>query len=282
MSHSKTIDLHSHTTHSDGQLTPTELVMRAQQMQVDVLAITDHDTVSGVEEARAYAANSSPRVSIVAGVEISTIWHGFDIHILGLDVDHQDQHFLQLLQQQQQTREQRAQQICDKLEQAGMPDVLKKAKSIANGAQLSRSHIARAMVSLSYVTNAQSAFKKYLGKGKRAHVKADWIDLGQAITWIHDAGGRAVIAHPQHYDMNTKWLRRLVSDFVDSHGDGIEVSHPNIAPTQRQLLLEIAQQHNLLGSAGSDFHAPSRWTELGRRLAIPDTITPVWHDWTFA
>lgn len=275
------IDLHCHSTCSDGALTPIELVQRAQQMQVDVLAITDHDTISGVETAVDYTKNNNIKLDIIAGVELSTAWGGFDIHIVGLQVDVQDPIFLQRLEGQLLERDHRAAKICEKLNKCGHEGIYKLALDIADGAQISRNHIARALVQKSICTNPQQAFSKYLGKNKKAHVTPKWISIQEAITWIHEAGGQAVLAHPGHYDMTTKWLRRLVADFAQSGGDAMEITHPNMASDKKKLLQEILSENSLLASAGSDFHFPSRFTELGRRLVIPESITPVWHDWLF-
>ncbi|MCV2883863.1 PHP domain-containing protein [Aestuariibacter sp. AA17] len=281
------IDLHSHTYYSDGLLSPKELIQRALNMQVDVLAITDHDTISGIAEARDAVKESTkpgkpPRLEIIAGVEISTSWHNFDIHILGLNVDINDQTFLSRLAEQSQRRDERALQINEKLEKAGVHGVLDKAQKLAGKGQITRAHFARAMVELQAVKDADSAFKKYLGKGKRAHVKPKWISIEEAISWIHDAGGQAVLAHPGHYDMTTKWLRRLVAQFAEAKGDGMEVIHSHLSPVKRQLLIDLTKEHSLLASSGSDFHFPNRWTELGKNLSLPKNVTPVWSDWTFA
>ena len=137
------------------------------------------------------------------------------------------------------------------------------------------------MVYLGYVKDPDAAFKKYLGKGKRAHVKPQWIDIPEAISWIHQAGGKAVLAHPGHYDMTTKWLRRLLAEFAQAGGDGMEVIHSHLSPDRKKLFTLFAQEYKLKASAGSDFHFPNRWTELGRNLKIPDELEPVWQDWDF-
>lgn len=273
------IDLHSHTHYSDGQLSPKELLDRAHNMQVDVLAITDHDTVAGVEEAREYQATLKRNLQIIAGVEISTSWHNFDIHILGLNVDHNDPQFLERLGQQSERRDHRAERINEKLEKAGVTGVLEQARKFSGLGQITRAHFARAMVMLGYVKDAEAAFKKYLGKGKRAHVKPQWIPVGEAVEWIHQAGGKAVLAHPGHYDMTTKWLRRLLNEFAESGGDGMEVIHSHLSPERKKLFTLFAQEYKLEASAGSDFHFPNRWSELGRNLLLPDELVPVWQDW---
>ena len=273
------IDLHSHTWYSDGQLSPEELILRAHNMQVDVLAITDHDTVAALDEAEAFQATQKRPLTIIAGIELSTSWHGFDIHVLGLKVNRNDQQFRQRLKEQEAARKMRAEAIAAKLTKCGLHGVYEKALALAGKGQITRAHFGRAMVEMGYVDSFEAAFKKYLGKGKRAHVAPKWITIEQAVNWIHDAGGKAVLAHPGHYDMTAKWLRRLLMQFAAAGGNGMEVCHPNLAPDRRRQLAIYAEEYQLQASAGSDFHGPGRWTELGRHLTIPEQLTPVWQDW---
>ncbi len=270
------IDLHSHTKFSDGLLTVEELLFRAQQMQVDVLAITDHDCVDAIEPAQQFIQQHKLKLRLVSGVEISTKWHGFEIHILGLGLDHLCPTLLARLQTQLGKREARALKIDAKLEKIGIHGVLKEAQLSVPNRCISRAHLAHVLVKRGLVANHQQAFTQYLGAKKKAFVVPDWIGIDEAITWIHEAGGYAVIAHPFHYDMTTKWLRRLADEFKQYGGDGMEVQYPNLPLKKHQLMIEIANENGLLGSAGSDFHGPSKWTELGRRLNLPDSIKPIW------
>lgn len=279
------IDLHSHTHYSDGKLSVKELLLRALQMQVDVLAITDHDTVAAIEPALNLLQNdvafSKAKLKLISGCEISTWWHGFEIHILGLNVNHQCSDFIDRLNTQLARREQRAQKISDKLAKLGHSAIFEDANKLLaqkseGHACISRMHIARVLVNRGICNNFEQAFRQYLGKNKKAYVKPNWIDIQTAVKWIHDAGGKAVIAHPFRYDMTTKWLRRLVKEFQLAGGDGLEVQHPNLDLKRHKLMLEIATDNNLAVSAGSDFHAPGKWTELGRRLSLPESHTPIW------
>jgi predicted metal-dependent phosphoesterase TrpH len=270
------IDLHSHTHYSDGKLTVPELMLRAQQMQVDALAITDHDCVDAIAPALAFLAEHKHKMQLVSGTEISTNWHGFEIHILGLDVDHTDPLFLSRLQSQLDKRLKRAQKISQKLAKIGHDDVLEDALKLVHTGCISRAHIAQVLVNRGVVSHLQQAFTQFLGKNKKAYVTSNWIEIDEAIQWIHDAGGKAVIAHPFHYDMTSKWLRRLAQEFAQWGGEGMEVQHPNLAKKKQDLMVDIALEAGLAGSAGSDFHAPSKWTELGRRMIIPEALVPVW------
>lgn len=275
------IDLHSHTFYSDGQLSPKELIDRAHNMQVDVLAITDHDTVGGIPEALKYQAEQKRKLHILPGVEISTSWHNFDIHILGLQVNHTDEIFLERLTQQSQRRDERAQKMSDKLSRVGIENVFEDAKALAGIGQITRAHFARVLVERGEAKDFDAVFKKFLGKGKKAHVKPEWITMAEAIEWIQEAGGKAVLAHPGHYDLTTKWLKRLVAEFANAGGNGMEVTHSHLSPEKKKLLAELAEEHKLCASAGSDFHYPNRWTELGKNLKLPAQLVPIWQGWKF-
>jgi predicted metal-dependent phosphoesterase TrpH len=274
------IDLHTHTHYSDGHLSPEELVMRAHQMQVDVLAITDHDTTQALVEARTYQHTQKRPLQIISGIEITTRWHGFDIHILGLNFDEQHPSLAARLAEQEQTRVDRAQQMCDKLAKCGIKGVFDEAMKRVGQGQITRAHIAQVLLDRGEVSSFQGAFTRYIGKDKRAYVNAKWIDVKTAIEWIHEAGGVAAIAHPASYDMKAKWLRKLLSDFSGWGGDGMEVTHPNMQSTKKALLAKLAVEYNLKAVVGSDFHFPSRWTELGKRLDISAELTPIWSNWS--
>ena len=273
------IDLHSHTTFSDGQLSPTELVQRAHTMQVDVLAITDHDTTAGLHEAHDAQRQHARQLHIVDGVEISTAWHSFDIHIVGLQVDVNHPVLTAFLSAQASRRNARALKIAEKLERCGFEGVYEKAKANAGIGQITRAHFARVLVSDYGVSSMDTVFKKYLGKGKRAAVKAQWPGIAEAVDIIQQAGGQAVLAHPAHYDMTAKWLRRLVDDFSQAGGDAIECASVAVGKQKQMLIDELALSNNLKVSTGSDFHFPSRWTELGRSATPSPSLTRIWDGW---
>lgn len=276
------IDLHSHTYYSDGALSPKELIDRAHNMQLDVLAITDHDTTAALPEALDYQATQKRPLQIIPGIEFSTRWHGFDIHILGLNVDHHNEVFQQRIARQGERRDLRARQMAEKLAKAGIEDVYEQARILAGPGQLTRSHFARVLVKRQVVKDFEQAFKRYLGKGKRAFVTPAWPEIHEAIEWINQAGGEAVLAHPARYDMTSKWLKRLLNDFAQAGGQGMEVSHPQLAADTRKLLGSYAKYYGLRASAGSDFHFPGRWTELGKNLSLADDLVPIWQHWNLA
>lgn len=269
-------DLHSHTTCSDGSLTPSELVLRADVKNVDVLAITDHDSVAAIEVAQSEILQKNYGLKLVSGVEISTKWHGFDIHIVGLCIDHQSNELRAFLEKQREKRRSRALKIGEKLEKKGLNGVYELACEYAAGESVSRSHFAKAMLHLGYVSNFDNAFKKYLGKGKQAYVAPDWCEIEEAVHIIKSSGGISAIAHPVRYDLSNKWLRKLITQFAAAGGDALEVGLVQMNPDQKKFIASLAQEHNLYSSQGSDFHHESRWTELGRNLSLTESCKPVW------
>jgi len=273
------IDLHSHTKCSDGHLSPKELILRASTFQLDALAITDHDTVAGLSIAKDYIKEQNIALQLVNGIEFSTLWQNFEIHIVGLNIDPSSEPLSELIEQQQHARETRATMMSEKLQKCGFDDMLAKAKLLAGDGSITRAHFARVLHQEGRIATMQKAFDKYIGKGKRAYVKPMWCDIAEAVNVIHQAGGVAVIAHPMRYDMTTKWLRRLLVDFKKASGDGMEIALPQMNQEQRRLMLTLCLEYDLYASCGSDFHFPSRWSELGRNLTLPETCKPIWQLW---
>ncbi len=272
-------DLHSHTTASDGRLTPQELVRRAVDMRVDILAITDHDTVAGLHEAHTVIEQEALPITLINGIEISTVWQNFDIHIVGLNIDPQNPTLVAFIEQQVERRLERAKEIGARLEKNKMPGAFEGAAKLAGDASITRAHFARWIVEQGYAKTMQAVFKKFLTRGNPGYVPPNWCTIADAIDVIHAAGGKAVIAHPGRYNMTAKWLKRLIQHFIEVGGDGMEVSQPQQSPQERRTLGDYAIQFNLLASQGSDFHYQSPWTELGRNLWLPKDVPAIWHDW---
>ncbi|WP_160055896.1 RNase RNM [Shewanella litoralis] len=269
-------DLHSHTTASDGQLTPTQLISRAIEKGVEMFAITDHDTVGGLAEAHiANLAHATP-LKLINGCEISTRWNSFDIHIVGLNVDITHTGLLDFLTQQRELREVRAQEIGERLAKAGIEGAYEGAKAIAGDAALSRGHYARWLADNGHATDMPSVFKKYLARGKTGYVPNNWGDMASAIEHIHQAGGLAVLAHPSGYKLSAKWLKRLVREYAEAGGDAMEVILGQQTLDDRNNLIALSKLNNLLASVGSDFHFPSNWIELGKNLYQPQGVEWVW------
>ncbi|MBE2896543.1 PHP domain-containing protein [Pasteurellaceae bacterium HPA106] len=266
-------DLHCHSNASDGVLSPADVVARAADQGVKVLALCDHDTIAGMDEA--FNAAKAHDIQLITGVEISTLWQNRGIHIVGLNfaVNHPD--MTALLVEQARLREARAIQIGEKLAKCGLPNAYEGAKQLAGG-EVTRAHYARLLVQSGKVKNETQAFKRYLGQGKSAYVNANWCSMAEAIEVIQRAGGLAVCAHPLRYPLTRKWLLRLLDDFKAVGGDAVEVAHSGQSPEQRHQLGSIVQTMGLLASAGSDFHFPCGWVELGKNLWLPENVTPIW------
>ncbi|MCL9782022.1 PHP domain-containing protein [Vibrio sp. S4M6] len=274
------IDLHSHTTASDGQLPPSALIDRAIEFGIEVIAITDHDTFEGLACAHRHVENNQLPIRVINGIEISTVWQNKDIHIVGLNVDPQCKQLNQLIEEQKARRVSRAELIAERLQKAtGESDVLSQVKNIAQDAPVTRAHFARWLVEQGHAKSMQQVFKKFLTRNNPGYVPPSWCSMGEAISAIHAAGGQAVLAHPGRYKLTTKWVKRLIQAFVEQSGDAMEVAQPQQAPQERRNLADYAIQYNLLASQGSDFHYPSPWMELGRNLWLPSGVEPVWKDW---
>lgn len=272
-------DLHSHTQASDGLLSPEELVHRAVAMRVGTLAITDHDSTSAIPAARAEIQRADLDLTLINGVEISTLWENHEIHIVGLNIDIAHPAMVTLLEEQKARRQQRAMQIGERLEKANVPGAWEGALRLANGGAVTRSHFARFLVESGKANDVAGVFKKYLARGKTGYVPPQWCTIEQAIDVIHHSGGKAVVAHPGRYDLSAKWLKRLLAHFAEQGGDAMEVAQCQQAPNERTQLAAYAQQFSLMASQGSDFHQPCPWIELGRKLWLPAGVEAVWQLW---
>lgn len=272
-------DLHSHTQASDGLLSPEELVHRAVEMRVGTLAITDHDSTAAIPAAQAEILRAGLDLTLINGVEISTLWENHEIHIVGLNIDIEHPAMVTLLEEQKARRQQRAMQIGERLEKAHVPGAWEGALRLANGGAVTRGHFARFLVESGKASDVAGVFKKYLARGKTGYVPPQWCTIKQAIDVIHHSGGKAVVAHPGRYDLSAKWLKRLLAHFAEQGGDAMEVAQCQQAPNERTQLAAYAQQFGLMASQGSDFHQPCPWIELGRKLWLPAGGEGVWQLW---
>lgn len=271
-------DLHCHSTASDGVISPAAVIERAAAQGVDVLALTDHDVTAGLAEARQAALRND--ITLINGVEISVTWQNQLLHIVGLGFDEANPQLQQGLQRLRNIRESRADEIALKLQGLGIQGANDGARRLAAGSIVSRSHFARFLVEQGKVSGFQQAFDRYLKKGKPAYVACQWASLEEVVSWINEAGGQAVIAHPARYRLSLTKLRALLVDFIAVGGRGIEVACSSHNPAEKAKMADLACHYELLASAGSDFHEPDRgWAELGRCTALPGHVTPIWHDW---
>jgi len=260
-------------------LKPEELVARAAANGVEILALTDHDGVSGLAEARAKA--ESEGVRFVDGVEISVTWEGTTVHIVGLQIDPEAPVLRSGLESIREGRARRAEKMGEALEAAGIPDSLAGAKTYAdNPSLISRSHFARHLVKTGRAPDVKSVFQRYLVKGKPGFVPHQWASLADAVSWIRASGGIAVVAHPGRYNFSKPELHAFLAQFRDCGGVGIEVVTGSHSPEQYLEFARIAREFGLAASRGSDYHGKGESrTDLGALPQLPGDLKPVWHDW---
>lgn len=272
-------DLHSHSSRSDGLLSPSELVRRAAARGVDVLALTDHDELAGIAEARDTALDCG--VALVAGCELSVTWQATTIHVVALGIDVDDAALCEGLAGIRAGRDARARRIAESLAEVGIPGAFEGARKYVTSERLiSRTHFARYLVEAGYAVDVHDVFRHYLTPGKPGYVPHQWAGLSQALDWIHGASGQAVLAHPARYRLTPGELRRLLGEFHELSGDGLEVMSPQNTPTQVAELATLARVFGLLASTGSDFHGPreSR-VDVGGLEPLPAGTAPIWSVW---
>lgn len=268
-------DLHTHSTASDGALAPAELVAAAADAGVGQLALTDHDTTSGLAEA---AEAARGRLQLVSGVEISVTWKKHLLHIVGLGVDPASEELAMGLDNLQHQRRVRAREISDRLARHGLAEAEAGARRLAGGREPGRTHFARWLVAQGAAKNFQAAFKRWLKPGRPGHVSTQWAELEAACGWITAAGGIAVLAHPARYRLTRSRMTALLEAFRCAGGRGLEVVRAGADPAEIRQLGEWAVRFDLAGSAGSDFHEPGRaWQRLGGLANLPSRVRPVWH-----
>ena len=271
-------DLHTHTTASDGELSPKELVIKAKANGVDVLAITDHDTTEGIAEAEIEACKQNIR--LLPGIELSVSWMDKNFHIVGLGIDPDNEKLKISLTETKELRQQRAIEIGKKLEKIGVTNAYYEAKELAGTHTLTRSHFARVLINQGFAKDSREVFKKYLIHNKPGFVKTNWLEMASGIQLIKDSGGEAILAHPMRYNITASWLRRFLVAFKEAGGIGIEVVTGSSNTDEIATTAAYARRFELSGSAGSDYHGfDNTWVKLGQLAAMPESVTPVWEKW---
>jgi 3',5'-nucleoside bisphosphate phosphatase len=272
-------DLHCHSTCSDGLLSPTDVVRRAAARGVDVLALTDHDELAGLAEAREAARDIG--IGFVPGSELSVTWRDTTLHVVGLGVDSDNEALADGLDNVRRGRDVRARRIGDALADAGIPDAFEGALTYVTSARLvSRTHFARFLIEAGHARDMKDVFRRYLSKGNPGYVAHAWPTLDEAVTWIHGAGGRAVIAHPGRYKIDRGARRELFAEFRDLGGDAIEIISPSHDAAQYREFAELARTFGLRGSCGTDFHGEGEsHVDFGDLPPLPLRVEPVWQDW---
>ncbi len=277
-------DLHCHSSISDGTLSPAEVVRRAAERGVRVIALTDHDDTDGLEEARAAAAERG--MTFINGVEISVTWRTHTVHVVGLGIDPAYPLLAEGLRGVRSGRGARAERMAEALAKAGIGDTLQGAYRYAgNPNMIGRTHFARYLVEAGYFKDVRSVFGHYLANGKTGYVPHQWAALGDAVGWICGSGGVAVLAHPGRYmvgrkKMGKKTMRELLAEFTACGGQAIEVVSGSHTPEQHAEFARYAAEFNLLCSCGSDFHGPDEsYRDMGRLPDFPLGCKPVWQLW---
>ena len=270
------IDLHMHSTASDGTLSPTELMRFAAECGCNTVALTDHDTAAGVSEARSEAHRLGIR--FIAGIEVSSLWGGRSIHVVGLGIDDTNPVLTRKVREFEVSRTRRAAQIAEKLAALGIAGMLEKATAFAeNKLNVSRVHFALALLEAGAVKNQQEAFDRYLGDGKPAYIMAPWPTVAEAVDLIHTAGGIAVMAHPGRYHFKNDWtVDELMKDFAAAGGEAVEVISGSQQPDFTPRCLAWAREYKLLVSTGSDFHSKTGTRPMpGTQGQLPAGYTSV-------
>jgi len=253
-----------HSRASDGTLAPAEVMQRAHDAGVELIALTDHDTLEGLSEAR--TAAHALGMTFINGVELTADWRGRVVHLVGLNFDAGAPQFEHYMQHLMTLRDDRAREIARKLEKRGLgSNLYEAAREQAGDTQIGRPHFAKALMALGKVSSMQEAFDAYLGQGTIGDVKATWPSYVEAIELITAAGGVVVLAHPTKYNFTFTKIRELMTDLLAAGAIGLEVSFPGVTPGHQHELIKLAHQRECYVSAGSDFHSPDqRWTSLGR------------------
>lgn len=273
------VDLHSHSSRSDGVLPPAQVAARAHAQGVDWWALCDHDETSGLAEA-AQAARALG-LGFIPGVEISVTFCERTVHILGLNIDPDQPDLAEGLADIRRSRFERAAEIAERLSACGIEGTYEGAlRQVDNPDLVGRVHFARHLLEQGHCKSLQQAFDRYLGEGKRAFVPIRWVALESAVAWIRAAGGKAVIAHPGRYRYTPQQFGAFFDAFRSLGGIGIEVVSSGHTPAQCTRYAQVARSYGFEASRGSDFHVPGiPRTELGRVAPLPDDLTPVWRDW---
>jgi len=272
------IDLHCHSTASDGALSPATVVARAHERGVRVLALTDHDTIEGLPEAQQRAAELG--LQLVNGIELSCTWGGATIHVLGYGFALDAPAIEAAVQSLHIGRWARAEEIDRRLARVGFTGCLQGARAVQqelgdSGNAPARPHFAEYLVRAGFVADRAEAFRKWLGAGKLGDVKQHWPSLAEVLATLRAADAWISLAHPAQYDFTRSKRRRLVGEFVSGGGHAIEVVNGLQPAEQVGTLAILAREFGMLVSAGSDFHAPGDWSELGMYRPVPDDLPPL-------
>jgi hypothetical protein len=254
---------------------PSEVVRLADEAGCDLFALTDHDTTDGLNEARQTADKLS--VDLVSGVEISAFWRNMTIHIIGLDIDINNDILQAGLVHNQQLRKERAEKIALGLWRAGIKDALEKTQALSKTDMLTRTHFAQMLIGEGYCKDMKSVFRRYLTGKKPGGIRVEWKNIDEVVGWIHAAGGQAVLAHPFRYRMTNTKVKNMFLNFKEVFGDGVEVVTATSTDEEITLSNLWAKEYKLLSSCGSDYHGwPNQRIQIGYLRDLPNLDNAIW------
>ena len=269
------VDLHNHSYYSDGVFSPSEVVKLADEANCDLFALTDHDTTDGLNEARQTADKLS--VDLVSGVEISAFWRNMTIHIIGLDIDINNDILQAGLVHNQQLRKERAEKIALGLWRAGIKDALEKTQALSKTDMLTRTHFAQMLIGEGYCKDMKSVFRRYLTGKKPGGIRVEWKNIDEVVGWIHAAGGQAVLAHPFRYRMTNTKVKNMFLNFKEVFGDGVEVVTATSTDEEISLSNQWAEEYKLSSSCGSDYHGwKNQRIQIGSLKDLPNLDNAIW------
>ena len=273
------VDLHTHSTRSDGRFSPTELVDLAVEQGISLFALTDHDTLDGIVEASQRAVEHG--LSFIHGVELSTQWEGVPLHMVALNFSLDNAALQSIVNENQAIRLDRARRIADLLVKQGLPDLFDEAVALAGESQLGRPHFATLLVEKGFVKDANKAFDRYLGNKKLGQLRDVWPELEDVLTALAGQNIELILAHPKRYPLTVTKLKRLLGDFKKWGGTGIEVVSGNERPDSVRLLERLSREFDLKASVGSDYHGPfGPWMQVGKFTQIHESeVDLVWKTW---
>uniref|UniRef100_A6W0S0 PHP domain protein n=1 Tax=Marinomonas sp. (strain MWYL1) TaxID=400668 RepID=A6W0S0_MARMS len=273
------VDLHTHSTRSDGRFSPAELVDLAVEQGVSLFALTDHDTLDGIVEASQRAVEHG--LSFIHGVELSTQWEGVPLHMVALNFSLDNAALQSIVNENQAIRLDRARRIADLLVKQGLPDLFDEAVALAGESQLGRPHFATLLVEKGFVKDANKAFDRYLGNKKLGQLRDVWPELEDVLTALAGQNIELILAHPKRYPLTVTKLKRLLGDFKKWGGTGIEVVSGNERPDSVRLLERLSREFDLKASVGSDYHGPfGPWMQVGKFTQIHESeVDLVWKTW---
>ena len=272
------IDLHTHSNKSDGELSPYDLVTKASDKGIQMLALTDHDTVSGLGDAKKAAVKKN--INLINGVELSTQWDNKTIHIVGLNIEAENTLLIKACKKLKALRKERAKKISQKLSKVGITGAYEYTKKVAVNGNITRFHFAQFLIEQKYAENQADVFKKFLVKNKPGYISVNWPNLNETINLVNSIGGIAVIAHPLRYKITATKLRKLIDEFKQCGGKAIEVITGRNISKEVAIASNYTKKYNLAASIGSDFHNESiSWNRLGELPLLPENLVPVWELW---